>query len=166
MLFKSYQKFCKECGIQLKLNNNRDIDRKNFCNHSCRAKFASKTFDMNIMWAKAHTPEANIKKTRSGKLNGRWLDDRAAIKHRGRYENYEWKRLVMERDLFTCKDCGQVGKELHVHHKAPYKLFPKLRWAMDNGITFCKPCHKKLHSAFTKVFGAITSQKGAQYAVC
>lgn len=161
MPFRSFQKYCKECKVQLKLNNSRDIVRKNFCSHSCRAKFyeISKNGDILLM----STPEANAKKARKGELNGRWIKNRSLIKTRPRYENYEWKRIVMDSQKYTCQECGKIGCQLQVHHKAPYKLFKNLRFEVGNGLTLCQPCHKKIHSAAAELFGGMTSMKHREH---
>ena len=36
MSFTTIEKFCLQCSKKLKLNNNRDIERKKFCSKSCR----------------------------------------------------------------------------------------------------------------------------------
>jgi hypothetical protein len=156
MLFKSYKKLCKECNVQLTLNNSRDIVRKNFCSHSCRAKFYEIAKHGNV--ALMSTPEANAKKVRKGELNGRWIKDRSLVKTRSAHENYVWKRVVMTRDKFTCQNCEKIGGKLQVHHKAPYKLFKNLRWVEQNGITLCEPCHKKLHTTTAEIFGGMTAR--------
>ncbi len=62
----------------------------------------------------------------------------------------EWRKLVFERDDYTCQDCGirnqeGIGKtiELHPHHIKPFAFFPDLRFELNNGITLCRDCHKK-----------------------
>lgn len=36
--YKEAKKTCIVCGNQLKLNNNRDLERKKYCSHQCRGK--------------------------------------------------------------------------------------------------------------------------------
>lgn len=40
--FKNFKKLCKSCGEELKLNNTRDIKRKNFCSRKCSSSFLLK----------------------------------------------------------------------------------------------------------------------------
>ena len=54
-----------------------------------------------------------------------------------------WRKAVFQRDNFTCKECKQRGGKLNAHHIKPFALFPELRFAIDNGITLCIPCHKE-----------------------
>lgn len=56
-----------------------------------------------------------------------------------------WRTAVFERDKFKCAICGQVGGELNAHHIRPFKDYPDLRLDVDNGVTLCKACHKRVH---------------------
>ena len=73
----------------------------------------------------------------------------------------EWREKVFKRDKYTCKDCGdKKGGNLQAHHikllsflveKYKIKTLKQARdfkelWDVKNGITFCKKCHKRLHS--------------------
>jgi 5-methylcytosine-specific restriction endonuclease McrA len=53
-----------------------------------------------------------------------------------------WRRAVFTRDNFTCIWCGIKG-DIEADHIKPWSLFPALRYAIDNGRTLCKDCHKK-----------------------
>ena len=152
-------KHCKECGIQLQLNNSRDIDRKNYCNQSCKGKQIGKLRNMSLLWDKINTPEVNAKKAHKGVDHPKWIKDRTKVKSRARPEMTSWKNFVFNRDKFTCNHCQKVGGKLHAHHKAPYSLFPELRWELNNGMTLCESCHKKLHAAAVQFFGGLTSKE-------
>lgn len=54
-------------------------------------------------------------------------------------------RAVLERDDFTCQDCGQYARNLEVHHIIPYADDPELAFEVDNGLTLCHDCHKDRH---------------------
>jgi 5-methylcytosine-specific restriction endonuclease McrA len=42
--------------------------------------------------------------------------------------------------------CGSTGKaNLVAHHLWKFSEFPELRFAINNGITLCEKCHKKIH---------------------
>ena len=60
-------------------------------------------------------------------------------------EYVSWRTKVFERDKYTCVICGQVGGELNAHHIRPFKDYPELRLDLDNGVTLCKACHKRVH---------------------
>lgn len=157
--FRNVIKNCKECGVLLQLNNNRDIARKKYCSHACKGKEIGRNTDMTRLWEKNNTPEVNAKKIHRGKNHPKWIEDRSKLKSRVRPEMLEWRNLVFAIDKFTCQHCKQKGGKLHAHHKAPYSLFPKLRWEKGNGITLCHICHKNVHKASVELFGGLTSKK-------
>lgn len=56
-----------------------------------------------------------------------------------------WRKSVFERDDYTCQLCGVRGAKINAHHKKRYATHPNLRYELENGITLCVPCHKKVH---------------------
>ena len=65
-----------------------------------------------------------------------------------------WRDAVLRRDGYACVFCGDDRRsQLQVDHIRPFSLFPKLRFAIDNGRTLCKKCHKK-----TKTYGGKMSR--------
>ncbi len=55
---------------------------------------------------------------------------------------WQKKRLeIMQRDNFTCQDCGDTESQLQVHHKA--YVFGNKVWEYENSdlITLCEDCH-------------------------
>lgn len=54
-----------------------------------------------------------------------------------------WRDAVFIRDNYTCVFCGNRGGKLDPDHIKPFSLFPELRFAIDNGRTLCRECHKK-----------------------
>lgn len=57
-----------------------------------------------------------------------------------------WREAVFLRDDWTYLWCGQRGGKLEADHIKPFSLFPELRFAIDNGRTLCKHCHRKTDS--------------------
>ncbi len=80
---------------------------------------------------------------KNGKNNGRYIDGRhpLRLKLRGTKRYKEWRLMVFGRDDFTCQECGKRGCYLEAHHKKCFALYPKLRFDVKNGITYCKKCH-------------------------
>jgi hypothetical protein len=56
----------------------------------------------------------------------------------------ELRKLVFERDNWTCIKCKEV-KNLHCHHIDPVVNNPLESADLDNCITLCKECHKDVH---------------------
>lgn len=58
-----------------------------------------------------------------------------------------WREAVFLRDNFICQNpncpyChNKMGVYLHPHHIKPFAKFPELRFAVSNGITYCKEFH-------------------------
>lgn len=56
------------------------------------------------------------------------------------------RKLVLERDNWTCQKCGKnKDVQLHCHHFEGLKQNPIESADMDNCITLCKKCHKEAH---------------------
>lgn len=53
-----------------------------------------------------------------------------------------WREAVYRRDKYKCVWCGVVGGKLEADHIKSFSQFPELRFAIDNGRTLCKSCHK------------------------
>ena len=65
-------------------------------------------------------------------------------KKRLAYSYRKWRESVMERDGRKCVICGATD-DLEVHHIKPFAKFPDERLNIDNGITLCRKCHKRVH---------------------
>lgn len=62
-----------------------------------------------------------------------------------------WRLDVFERDLFTCRKCGQAGGSLEAHHIESYHSNESLRTETTNGVTLCKSCHSDFHDKYGRV---------------
>lgn len=56
-----------------------------------------------------------------------------------------WRLNVLERDSYTCQECGQEGGELVAHHIVPKSEDESRVFDVDNGKTVCRYCHYRIH---------------------
>lgn len=61
-------------------------------------------------------------------------------------KNCKWQMNVLERDNFTCVDCGTTEGVLLVHHIDESRKTGKLNNNLDNLVTVCRPCHARRHN--------------------
>lgn len=71
----------------------------------------------------------------------RWLSKNKYI----RRDQSNWAKIVKKRDNYTCQICGISSKKLVAHHVKPVATNPIESLDIDNGITLCDNCHKKIH---------------------
>ena len=91
------------------------------------------------------------KSARRGKTHPFWKGGVTPInlKIRKCRETIIWKQSVLIRDDYTCQKCSKKENiELHPHHIKNFSDYPELRFAIDNGITFCKKCHNTFHKIY------------------
>lgn len=105
-----------------------------------------------------------------GKERPQWRGgvSRLASRIRGLPESRSWIRKCMQRDNFSCMDCGTRAIKsnlLQVHHIYPFAKILKdnnikslaeakrcnILWDTQNGLTLCKPCHKLTDSYSKKI---------------
>lgn len=71
--------------------------------------------------------------------------NRGTGKGRWSVNYHKWRNSVLERDKFTCQECGK-NECLHCHHIIPWKDREDLRFDVNNGKTLCQACHIRLES--------------------
>ena len=72
-------------------------------------------------------------------------------KIRGSLEYKLWEDSVFNKDWNHCQRCGDNRiYKLVAHHILNFSKYIELRFAIDNGITFCRECHKKFHTKYGK----------------
>lgn len=56
-----------------------------------------------------------------------------------------WRLKVYKRDGYRCKmpKCHSQSRDIAAHHIFPKKMYPDIQFETSNGITLCRPCHKK-----------------------
>lgn len=89
-------------------------------------------------------------------------------RNRFQYRFANLKKKVLIRDDYTCRSCGYsigcnwaygVGNNLEVHHIIPASEEMALYLDVDNCITLCKSCHKKIHSNDKYKFGCDKNER-------
>lgn len=106
-----------------------------------------------IRLGKKHTEES--KKKMSDSLKGRKAWNKGlgskTSENDGARDSIEfrlWRESVFARDNWTCKKCLVQGFKLHPHHIRNFAEEKELRFAIDNGITFCEKCHREFHKKY------------------
>lgn len=122
----------------------------------------------NPFFNKKHKHETRLtishhqkKKNGWSESDPRW-DDFISPLHsqiRGLTKSTEWRRLIFERDNFTCQKCGDTKGVKHSHHIIKFSKIIKDfdiktveqavdcsdLWDISNGITLCVKCHAIEH---------------------
>ena len=140
---------CLQCGILFKTFNYRK-DTAKFCSKKCRNNSMIGN-SIKVKGKKTGKPAWNtgLKGYKSGSDNANWKGGITPETRRIRtsFEYKLWRKSVFERDNYTCIWCGirsqkGVSVVLHADHIKPFALYPELRFAIDNGRTLCRECHK------------------------
>lgn len=64
-------------------------------------------------------------------------------------ESKLWQESVRNRDCNCCQKCGENRiSKLTAHHILNFSTHKEIRFAIDNGITFCRSCHKEFHMKY------------------
>lgn len=136
-----------EVTIQMISNNRKGIPAWNkgissgFANHPENINKISYNKGKKCSWVKNPIMK--------GKDNPNWKGGVTKENHRIRslIEFRLWRESVFVRDNWTCQMCQIRGGIIHAHHVKEFSKFPELRYAINNGLTLCKKCHKKIHSS-------------------
>lgn len=86
--------------------------------------------------------------------NMRGAQKRKAIaEDRRNKKGLSWQEAVFQRDNRTCRKCNSTPTEkysLHAHHIKPWDTYPELRYVVENGLTLCNRCHRKVEADLTR----------------
>lgn len=123
-------RICIVCGETYRCSNGemRDRNRKT-CSIKCRSGYIRGLADKR----RKENPDSVISVDRCLRYSANMAD---------------WRRAVFERDDYRCQKCGARNGNGHTvyleaHHIKQFATHPELRFEISNGLTLCKPCHKK-----------------------
>jgi len=86
-------------------------------------------------------------------LSSKWEQVIIQLSKRDRntQEYRNWRREVYERDLYSCKQCGDSECKLNAHHIVRWIDSVELRYDLSNGITLCVECHSDVHKGVVEL---------------
>jgi hypothetical protein len=123
---------CTYCGTWFipHINNvcNRILSIYGYTDGECRFYCSEECKQACPLYGKTADTLMKEDAVRSGRL--KWLD-------MGREVQHELRQMVLERDNYTCKNCGSTDKPLHCHHILPVAVEPLVSADLDNCITLC-----------------------------
>jgi len=143
--YYQYRDVCKKCSTSGERNRNWNggiSKKKNYCECGRQIHWKSnkclKCFQKGINNTNYNHNLSNEERNLSRSISG--------------YTN--WKKEVLIKYDYTCQKCGFNGNlhdgNLNVHHIENYSYRKDNRVDSDNGIVFCKECHKKFHRKYGK----------------
>lgn len=132
---KAEERYCEMCANTLCKKKNRslkDFQEQRFCSNECR-----------VSWKKTETYSNFLSEitTKWYRQNGVTGPVDQSDRYTSKYKY--WRRVVLERDKYSCQECCDNQSPLHVDHVKPFALFQHLRFEPSNGRTLCISCHKK-----------------------
>lgn len=114
---------------------------------------------MNEINKQRRNSDPDWRKRISAKLQGIDLRDWQGFTQQGRDRLTlspawkKWRKLVYARDQHRCVLCKagahtlhQIGSWLEPHHIHMRRHHPELTFDVDNGVTLCRQCHKKIRT--------------------
>jgi len=105
----------------------------------------SKEKSRKISLAKKGVPSLNQRGENHYNWKGGITPINLQIRHSLEYKL--WRTAVFQKDNFTCIWCGDNrGGNLNADHIKQFAYYPELRFAIDNGRTLCRECHKKTYT--------------------
>lgn len=111
---------------------------------------------------RCNTPEANAKKSHKKEAHPKWIEDRTKLKPvRGKAEEADFFKQVLEERGYRCELTGQIGGKLSVHHLDSVHLFPNKRFDKSNVVVIRKDIHFDFHKQYG--FQWATKEKWIDY---
>lgn len=92
------------------------------------------------------------KQRQKGEGNNNWRGGISSVRQKiHNTEEYNlWRYAVFKRDNFICQKCNMKSdgnkNSIVAHHKYIFSKYPEKRLDVNNGITLCVKCHRRVHS--------------------
>jgi hypothetical protein len=152
---------CMVCG-EITYNSRYDVTHKKTicCSHKCKGIIHNQRMkgDKNPAWSGGKVSKICLLcgkqfyvtkySDKQGEQSANWKGgispEHTKIRNTAEYNS--WRLKVFGRDYYTCKLCGQYGGKLNAHHISSFTKDKEKRHDIDNGITLCFACHKRIHS--------------------
>lgn len=179
ILYTKVEIICDQCGNYfMKVPSQIEGKKNNFCSQKCHYEFKGgrkdvicDTCGMVFHKISSHVLSKNYCSRKckdiahsillSGENNHWWNGGITPLYEmiRGNLKYMAWRKMVLERDNWTCTSCHKRGGNIHSHHLKHFKDIIKDNniksldegincselWDINNGITLCTKCHKKEH---------------------
>jgi len=164
---------CEICRMVFQRSKSKE-SKHNFCSRKCYGKWKTilatikcsncdKEFvrqRKNRLYCSDKCQYESMKKPRpqlSGKKHWNWkggITDELRLIRRS-LEYRDWRFAVYKRDNYTCNYCKKKLRSGNIvaHHIKGFSEFEELRFDIDNGITLCRSCHKKVHNGSINLDG-------------
>ena len=146
---------CFKCGIDFIANA-----KRKYCSLTCKNQIprggmikskcmqCTKEFTHKRSVPRFYCSSRCVSDFKKGKNHWNWKGGISPVEKSLRqsevYNN--WRKSVYARDYWTCQHCLIKQKNPVAHHIKTWKEYPELRYEITNGMTLCRPCHKKVHS--------------------
>jgi len=130
-LFTGKTRICIVCNNEYKCSDSQYVQRnRKTCSIKCRSKLISDIAEKRRL--------VNPKSVKS-------ID--RCLRYSAKMD--QWRNSVFTRDNYTCQHCANRSSKgnavyLEAHHIKQFATHPELRFEVSNGLTLCKPCHKKV----------------------
>lgn len=84
--------------------------------------------------------------TQKGELSHLWRGGKTSANgiFRESFSYDNWRKSVFERDDWRCQICFERGGKITAHHILKFSEHPEYRIDINNGISLCWNCHKKI----------------------